>query len=61
MAMAAKKPRSEKASPEKTQSGSRKVEEINFYEYLKNKPERRYIEELGVGDYLKKKRQPDAP
>jgi hypothetical protein len=61
MAMAAKKPSSEKPSPAKTQSGSRKVEEINFYEYLKNKPERRYIEEIGVADYLRKKRQPDSP
>jgi hypothetical protein len=61
MAMAAKKPRSEKLSPVKTPLGSRKVEEINFFEYLKNKPERRYIEEVGVAAYLRKKRQPDAP
>jgi hypothetical protein len=60
MPMAVKKPRSEKASPAKTPLGSRKVEEINFYDYLKTKKDRRYIEEVGVADYLRKKRQPDA-
>jgi len=59
--MAEKKPRSEKTSPAKTPLGSRRIEEVDFYEYLKNKKGRRYIEEIGVADYLRKKRQPDAP
>jgi hypothetical protein len=61
MAMAAKKPRSEKTSPAKAPLGSRKIEEVDFHEYLKNKKERRYIEEIGIAEYLKKKRQPAAP
>jgi hypothetical protein len=61
MAMAAKKPRSDKAPPAKAPLGSRKIEEVDFYDYLKNKKERRYIEEVGIAEYLKKKRQSDAP
>jgi hypothetical protein len=61
MAMAVKKPRSEKASPAKAPLGSRKVEEVDFYNYLKTKKDRRYIEEIGIAEYLKKKRQPAAP
>ena len=59
--MAARKPRAEKSSPAKAPVGSRKVEEVDFYQYLKNKKERRYIEEIGIAEYLKKKRLPDTP
>jgi len=59
--MAAKKPPSEKASPAKPPEGSRKIEEVDFYEYLKNKKERRYIEEIGFGEYLKKKGPHKSP
>jgi hypothetical protein len=59
--MPVKKSRAENISPAKMQGGSRKVEEIDFLEYLRTKKDRRYIEEIGVGDYLKKKRPPATP
>jgi hypothetical protein len=59
--MPVKKSRAENVAPAKTPESSRKVEEIDFFEYLRNKKDRRYIEEVGVGDYLKKKIQPATP
>ena len=59
--MPVKKSRAENVAPAKTPGSSRKVEEIDFFEYLRNKKDRRYIEEIGVGDYLKKKIQPATP
>jgi hypothetical protein len=61
MAMAVKKSRAENISPAKTPGSSRKVEEVDFFDYLRTKKGRRYIEEIGVGEYLKKKRQPATP
>jgi hypothetical protein len=59
--MPVKKSRAENISPAKTLGSSRKVEEVDFFDYLRTKKDRRYIEEIGVGDYLKKKRQPATP
>ena len=59
--MPVKKSRAQNVSPAKMPGSSRKIEEIDFFDYLRNKKDRRYIEELGVGEYLKKKRQPAAP
>jgi len=59
--MAVKKSQAENVAPAKTPGSSRKVEEIDFFDYLRTKKDRRYIEEIGVGDYLKKKRPPEAP
>jgi hypothetical protein len=61
MAMAAKKPPSKISSPATAPVGSRKIEEVDFYQYLKTKKERRYIEEVGIAAYLKTKRRPNAP
>jgi hypothetical protein len=59
--MPVKKSRAENISPAKTPGSSRKVEEVDFFDYLRTKKDRRYIEEIGVGDYLKKKRPPATP
>ncbi len=59
--MTEKKSRAENVASAKTPGSSRKVEEIDFFDYLRTKKGRRYIEEIGVGDYLRKKRQPEAP
>ena len=59
--MAAKKSRAGNTSTAKTPGGSRKVEEVDFFDYLRTKKDRRYIEEIGVGDYLKKKRPTETP
>jgi hypothetical protein len=56
--MPVKKSRAENISPAKTPGSSRKVEEVDFFDYLRTKKDRRYIEEIGVADYLKKKRPP---
>jgi len=61
MSMAVKKSQAEKVSSTKAPGSSRKIEEIDFFDYLRNKKDRRYIEEIGVADYLRKKRQPEAP
>jgi hypothetical protein len=61
MAMAAKKSRAENNSPAKTSGSTRKVEEVDFFDYLRTKKGRRYVEEIGVADYLKKKRQSATP
>jgi hypothetical protein len=55
--MAVKKSGAEKISPEKIPEGSRKIEEVDFFDYLCTKKDRRYMEEIGVADFLKKKRQ----
>ena len=59
--MPVKKSRAQNVSPAKMLGSSRKIEEIDFFDYLRNKKDRRYIEEIGVGEYLKKKRQPATP
>ena len=59
--MPVKKSRAQNVSPAKAPGSSRKIEEIDFFDYLRNKKDRRYIEEIGVGEYLKKQRPPDAP
>jgi len=56
--MAAKKTRSDKPSSG-APLGSRKVEEVDFREYLRHKKERRYIEEITLEEYLRKKRPAD--
>ena len=59
--MPVKKSRAQNVSPAKMPGSSRKIEEIDFFDYLRNKKDRRYIEEIGVGEYLKKKIQPATP
>jgi hypothetical protein len=59
--MPVKKSRAENISPAKTPGSSRKVEEVDFFDYLRTKKDRRYIEEVGVADYLQKKKQSATP
>jgi hypothetical protein len=61
MAMAVKKSRAENIAPAKMPGSTRKVEEVDFFDYLRTKKDRRYIEEIGVAEYLKKKRPPATP
>ncbi len=58
--MPVKKSRAEKTSPAGTPEGSRKIEEIDFFDYLSKKKDHRHVEELGVAEHLKKKRLPEA-
>jgi hypothetical protein len=54
--MAIKKSQPEKPSTDKPLGFARKVEELDFHNYLKSKKSRRYIEEVGIADHLKKKK-----
>jgi hypothetical protein len=59
--MPVQKSRAEEISPAKTPEGSRKIEEIDFFDFLSTKKDRRYMEEIGVADYLKKKPRRESP
>ena len=59
--MPVKKQEAQNIPPAKAPGSSRKIEEIDFFDYLRNKKDRRYIEEIGVGEYLKKQKQPATP
>lgn len=58
--MAAKKPAKEKAAAERTRRVPRRVEEIHFFEYIKDKKEHKHIEEIGLQDFLSRKKVSDA-
>lgn len=59
--MPVKKSRQEKISPPKAPGLARRVEEVDFFDYLKNKKDRRYIEEIGMPDHLNKRNRPETP
>jgi hypothetical protein len=54
--MAIKNSQPDKQSTDKVFGFARKVEEVDFHDYLKTKKNRRYIEEVGIADHLKKKK-----
>ncbi len=57
--MAEKKSRSGKTQPAKLGAGARRVEEVDFSEYMKKKSAHRHLEEIDVDRYLKKRRPPE--
>jgi hypothetical protein len=58
--MTARKSSAEKIAPEKMVRPTRTVEEIYFLNYIKEKKTHKHIEEIGIEDYLNRKRPPDA-
>jgi hypothetical protein len=55
--MAIKKSQPDKQSTGQALGFARKVEEVDFHDYLKTKKSRRYMEEVGIADHLKKKKR----
>jgi predicted NAD/FAD-binding protein len=58
--MAAKKPLKEKSTTKPARKVPRRVEEIYFFEYIKDKKDHKHIEEIGLQDYLSRKKVSDA-
>ena len=58
--MTAKKSSAEKIASPKTVRPTRRVEEIHFLDYIKYKKTHKHIEEIGIEDYLNRKKSPDA-
>jgi hypothetical protein len=56
--MPAKKSSAEKVPRAKLPGTVRRVEEVDFHEYISNRRHTKYIEEIDIGDYLKKKTPP---
>ncbi len=47
--------RMEKISASLVQSVTRKVQELDFYNYLKDKKSKKYMKEISIADHLTKK------
>jgi len=58
--MAAKKPAQEKSATPPARHPPRKIEEIYFFEYINGKKDHKHIEEIGLQDYLSRKKVSDA-
>jgi hypothetical protein len=59
--MAIKKSQPDKQTTDPALGFARKVEEVDFHDYLKTKKNRRYMEEVGIADHLKKKKSRPNP
>jgi hypothetical protein len=59
-AMTDEKTNPAKISPANAAGAGRKVEEVDFTAYVRRKQSRKYMEEIDIGDYLKKKKADDA-
>jgi|GEM_PF-2193414 hypothetical protein len=56
----AKRLSAEKSAEEKTPPPSRRIKEIHFLDYVQHKETHKHIEEIGIRDYLDRKKLPDA-
>lgn len=57
--MAEKKSRPQKTPPARLQGAARRVEEVDFQEYMKKKSIHRHLEEIDMDDYLKNRPPPE--